>query len=248
MRRLGALLAALAFPVAAAAADVTVFAAASLKEAFDVAASAFQKATGHRVIASYAGSNVLARQIESGAPADVFIAADTDWIEYVLGRGLARPASRVNLLTNELVLIAPAGSAVQVKLVPGVDMLRALGPRRIALADPDVVPAGKYAKLAFIKLGVWGALQLRVAATDNVRAALALVARGETPLGVVYRTDAIADKDVRIVDAFPADTYPPIVYPMVRLKHESAAADELAAWLRGAQARAVFERFGFRAT
>lgn len=248
MRRLGALLVALALPVAAAAADVTVFAAASLKEAFDAAANDFQKATGHRVIASYGGSNVLARQIENGAPADMFIAADADWIEYVLGRGVARPGSRVNLLTNDLVLIAPAGSTVQVKLVPGMDVLRALGPKRIALADPDVVPAGKYAKVAFTRLGVWGALQLRVAATDNVRAALALVARGETPLGVVYRTDAIADKQVRIVDTFPANTHPPIVYPMVRLKHESAAADALAAWLRGAQARAVFERFGFHAT
>jgi molybdate transport system substrate-binding protein len=248
VRRRGALAAALVLSGAAAAADVTVFAAASLREAFDAAASDFQKATGHRVIASYAGSNALARQVESGAPADLFISADADWIDYLERRGLARPGSRVNLLANELVLVAPADSTVQLKLAPGVDMLRALGPKRIALADPDVVPAGKYAKAAFMKLGVWGAVQLRVATADNVRAALALVARGETALGVVYRTDAVADRGVRIVDVFPPGTHPAIVYPMLRLRHESAAADQLAAWLRGMQARAVFQRFGFRAT
>ena len=248
MRRLGALVAALVLSGAAAAADVTVFAAASLREALDAAAGDFQKATGHRVIASYAGSNALARQVESGAPADIFISADADWIDYLERRGLSRPGSRVVLLANDLVLVAPADSTVTLKLAPGVDMLRALGPKRIALADPDVVPAGKYAKAAFMKLGVWGAVQLRVAAADNVRAALALVARGETPLGVVYRTDAAADRGVRIVDVFPPDTHPAIVYPMVRLRHESAAGDQLAAWLRGAQARAIFERFGFRAT
>jgi molybdate transport system substrate-binding protein len=248
VRRLGALLAALALSGAAAAADVTVFAAASLREAFEAAAADFQKTTGNRVIASYAGSNALARQIENGAPADLFISADSDWIDYVEQRSLARAGSRVNLLANDLVLVAPAASKVHLKLAPGVDILRALGPKRIALADPDVVPAGKYAKAAFMKLGVWGALQLRVAAAENVRAALALVARGEVPLGVVYRTDAIADGEVRIVDVFPPDTHPAIVYSMLRLRHESAAAGQLAAWLRGVQARAVFERFGFRAT
>lgn len=248
MRRTGALLAALVFSAAAGAADVTVLAAASLKEAFDTAAGDFQKATGHRVIASYAGSNALARQAENGAPADLLIAADTDWLDYLERRGLVREGSRVNLLTNELVLVAPAASDVHLKLVPGVDILRVLGPKRIALANPDAVPAGRYARAAFMKLGVWGALELRVAATDNVRGALALVARGETPLGVVYRTDAMMESRVRVVDAFPAGTHPPIVYPMVRLRHASAAADQLAAWLRGSEARAIFERFGFRAT
>ena len=247
MTRLAALLLAFLLPAAALAADITVFAAASLKDAFETAARDFERASGDRVIASYAASNALARQVENGAPADLFISADTDWIDYLEKRGLARPGSRVNLLANELVLVAPVNSGVRLKLQPGVDIAFALGPRRIALADPDVVPAGKYAKAAFTKLGVWGALQSRVAAADNVRAALTLVARGEAPLGVVYRTDAIAEKGVRIVDAFPPDTHPAILYPMVRLMRESAAADRFAAWLRGAQARATFERFGFRA-
>jgi molybdate transport system substrate-binding protein len=246
VRRLAALFLAWLLPAAASAADITVFAAASLKEALDAAARDFEKSSGHRVVASYAGSNALARQVENGAPAQVFIAADADWIDYLEQRGFVRPGSRVNLFSNELVLVAPAASDVRLKLGPGMDIGRALGNRRIALANPDAVPAGKYAKAAFMKLGVWGGLQSRVAAADNVRGALALVARGETPLGVVYRTDAMADREVRIVDVFPRESHPAILYPMVRLERESAAADAFAAWLRGAQARATFERFGFR--
>jgi molybdate transport system substrate-binding protein len=247
VRRLAGLVLALVLPAAAAAAEVTVFAAASLRDALDEAALAFQKSSGHRVVASYAGSNTLARQIEKGAPAHLFISADTEWVDELDKRGLVRPGSRVNLVGNELVLIAPAASTVRVKLVPGVDLGGVLGNKRIAIADPDAVPAGKYAKAAFSKLGLWGLVQAHAADTDNVRGALALVARGEAPLGVVYRTDAMEDKAVRIVDAFPPESYPPIVYPMVRLKRDSEAADALAAWLRGAQARATFERFGFRA-
>ena len=245
MRRLAVLVAALVLPGAAAAADATVFAAASLKDAFDAVVAGFRESGGGPVVASYAASNALARQIENGAPADLFISADADWVDYIERRGLARPGSRVDLLANELVLIAPAASPVHMKLREGVDLLGILGTRRIALANPDAVPAGKYAKAAFTRLGIWGALEPRVAAADNVRAALALVARGETPLGVVYRTDAVREKAVRIVDTFPRDTHRPIIYPMVRLKHESAAADRFAAWLRGREARAIFERFGF---
>jgi molybdate transport system substrate-binding protein len=245
VRRLAGLVLALVVPFASAAADVTVFAAASLRNALDAAAASFQRASGHRIVASYAASNALARQVENGAPAHLFISADTDWVEYLEQRGLVRPGSRVNLLANALVLIAPVASDVRMKLVPGVDILGVLRNRRIALADPDAVPAGKYAKAAFTKLGVWGGLEGRVAAADNVRAAMALVARAEAPLGVVYRTDALEDKAVRIVDVFPRDTHPPIVYPMVRLKRESAAADAFAAWLRGDESRSIFGRFGF---
>ncbi len=247
MRNLAAALLCFAFASSALADTVTVFAAASLKEALDHAAKAFESARGHKVVISYAGSNALARQIESGAPADLFLSADADWIDHVEQRGFAVPGSRVNLLGNDLVLIAPAAATTQVKLAPGVSLLPALGHRRIALANPDAVPAGKYAKASLIALGAWSAIEGRIAAADNVRAALALVARGEAPLGVVYRTDALAEKKVRIVDTFPPATHPPIVYPMVRLARSTgAAAPALAAYLASAPARAIFERRGFR--
>jgi molybdate transport system substrate-binding protein len=226
---------------------ILVFAAASLKEALDAAARPFEAATGHRVSASYAASNALAKQIEGGAPASLFISADTDWVDYVEQRHLVVPGSRRDLLGNDLVLIAPARSKAQVKLAPGVSLAALLGDKRIALANPDAVPAGKYARAAFTALGAWGAIEGKVAATDNVRAALALVARGEAPLGVVYRTDAMAEKNVRIVDAFAAGMHPPIVYPMVQLKGAATPASAaLASYLGSAQARAIFESFGFK--
>ena len=176
----------------ALAAGVLVFGAASLKEALDAAARSFESASGHRVSVSYAASNALARQIENGAPADLFISADTDWIDYVERKSLVAPGTRRNLLANDLVLIAPAASTIQLKLAPGVNVAQALGNKRIALANPDAVPAGKYAKAALTALGAWPAVAGKVAAVENVRAALALVARGEAPLGAVYRTDALA--------------------------------------------------------
>ena len=234
--------------LAAGAGSITVFAAASLKEALDAASQPFESATGHRVVVSYAASNALARQIENGAPADLFISADTDWIDHVERKNLAAPASRRNLLANDLVLIAPAASAVQLKLVPGANVAQALGDKRIALANPDAVPAGRYAKAALSALGAWTGIEGKVAAADNVRAALALVARGEAPLGVVYRTDAMAEKNVRVVDTFPVGTHPPIVYPLVRLRRSnSPAAAALATYLVSPEALAVFARFGFRA-
>ena len=248
MRRLAAFALSLALAPAAWADNVIVFAAASLKEALDAAVHSYEAPGGNRVTISYAGSNALARQIESGAPADLFISADTDWIDYVEQRNLVLAGSRRTLLGNDLVLIAPATSRVQVKLMPGANVAAILGDKRIALANPDAVPAGRYARQAFTALGVWSAIERKVAAADNVRAALALVARGETPLGVVYRTDAMAEKNVRVVDAFPAGTHPPIVYPLVVLKRStSPAAAALAAYLGGAEARATFEKFGFRA-
>lgn len=246
-RVLAALLAA-AFALPAAADRVTVFAAASLQEALEANARAFESATRHKVVISYAGSNALARQIENGAPAGLFISADTAWVDYVESKGLALAGSRRNLLANELVLVAPASSLTQLKLAPGVDIAAALGAKRIALANPEAVPAGKYARAALTALGAWDAVAGRVAATDNVRAALALVSRGEAPLGVVYRTDALADQGVRIVDAFPAHTHPPIVYPMVTLrKAGTPAVAALAAYLVSPEARATFGKFGFRA-
>jgi molybdate transport system substrate-binding protein len=247
MRSIAALLLSLALAPAAWADNVTVFAAASLKEALDAAVQSFQASTGNKVVVSYAGSNALAKQIEGGAPADLFISADTDWIDYVEQKGLVAPGSRKTLLGNDLVLVAPTTSNVQVKLAPGVNIAAILGDKRIALANPDAVPAGKYAKQAFTALGAWNAIEGKVAAADNVRAGLALVARGEAPLGVVYRTDAMAEKNVRVVDAFPAGTHPPIVYPMVVLKRSTTpAATALASFLAGAEARATFEKFGFR--
>lgn len=240
---------ALSFTAGTAGAEgVTVFAAASLRESLDAVARAFEASTGHKVAISYAGSNALARQIESGAPADLFISADADWINYVEQRKLVAAGSRRNLLANELVLVAPASSAIRIRLGTGVAIAPALGDRRIALANPDAVPAGKYAKAAFIAMGVWGAIEPRVAAADNTRAALVLVARAQAPLGVVYRTDALAEKNVRIVDTFPTESHPAIVYPMVRLaRSNSAAALALADHLASAPALATFERYGFRA-
>lgn len=245
-------LASLAFVLAAAwtpgarADSVTVFAAASLKESLDAVSKSFEGASGHKVAISYAASNALAKQIENGAPADIFISADLDWVDYVEARNLVAPGSRRNLLANDLVLVAPAASTVQVKVAPGVNVAQVLGDKRIALANPDAVPAGKYAKAAFTSLGAWSAIERKVAAADNVRAALALVARGEAPLGVVYRTDAMAEKNVRVVDTFPAGSHPPIVYPLVQLRRSaSPAAAAFVTHLSSPESRAAFARFGF---
>ena len=248
MRRLAALLALFALAFHARGDNLTVFAAASLKEALDAVVLSYEAASRDKVTVSYAGSNALGRQIENGAPADIFILADTDWIDYVEQRNLVVTGSRTNLLANDLVLIAPAASKIQLKLEPGVDVAAILGASRIAIANPDAVPSGRYAKAAFTTLGAWKAIEGRVAATDNVRAALVLVARGEAPLGVVYRTDALVEKGVRIVAAFPPGSHPPIVYPMVRLKRAtSPSVSALIAFLSSPEARVIFEQFGFRA-
>jgi molybdate transport system substrate-binding protein len=246
MRRLAALLLCLALP-AAHAQTALVFAAASLKEALDEAATAFALGRAGRVQVSYAASSVLARQITRGAPADLFIPADDDWADYVEKSGAAAPGARRNIAANELVLIAPSKSAAKVRLAPGVDLAPALGKGRLALADPGSVPAGRYGKASLEALGAWAGVEKRIAAADNVRAALALVARGEAPLGIVYRTDALAEKGVRIVDTFPPGTHPPIVYPMVMLRRSSTpVARAFAGYLTTAEARSIFERHGFR--
>jgi molybdate transport system substrate-binding protein len=230
----------------AVAETITVFAAASLKEALDAAVKPFESRAGHRVAISYAASNALAKQVEAGAPASIFISADTDWIDYVESRGLAVAGSRVNLLANDLVLIAPASSATALRIAPGFDLARALGKGRLAIANPSSVPAGKYARAALSALGAWNGVEARLAPAENVRAALAFVARGEAPLGIVYRTDAMAEKAVRIVDAFPPGTHPPIVYPLVLLKGATSATRALAAHLAAPDTRATWEHFGFR--
>ena len=230
----------------AVAADVTVFAAASLKEALDEQAKAFASRSGDKIVVSYAGSNALAQQIERGAGADLFLSADLDWMNYLDERKLIAPGTRINLLRNTLVLVAPVDSKATLKIAPGFGLGSALRNDRLAMANPDSVPAGKYGKIALEKLGVWSDVSAKVARTDNVRAALTLVSRGEAPFGIVYATDASADKRVRIVDTFPADAYPPIVYPAaVVAASQSPATRPFLDYLRSAAARSVWEKYGF---
>jgi len=237
----------LLMPAAAHAADVTVFAAASLKEAMDDQARQF-KARGDNVVVSYAASNALAKQIEAGAPADLFISADVDWMDYLERRRLLAPNTRATLLKNTLVLIAPAASTVALNVGPGFGIAAALAGEKLAMANPDSVPAGKYGKSALDALGVWPSVEKHVARTENVRAALALVSRGEAALGIVYRTDARADNGVRIVGTFPANTHAPIVYPVAVLADSrSAAARPLLDYLRSPAARTIWEKYGFLA-
>jgi molybdate transport system substrate-binding protein len=228
------------------AANVIVFAAASLKESMDEQARRFESATGNTVVVSYAATNALAKQIEAGAPADVFISADVDWMDYVQQRGLVTPQTRVEVLRNALVLVAPVASHVGLKVMPGFGIATALGGGRLAIANPDSVPAGRYAKAALESLGVWASVESRIARTENGRAALALVSRGEAPLGIVYRTDALADKSVRIVDTFPSETHPPIIYPAaIVATSKSNAARSLLDYVRSDTARSIWQRFGF---
>src|SRR5262245_49494158 len=185
--------------------DVLVFAAASLKEVLDEIVAAAQPSIDGTIRVSYAASSALARQIEAGAPAHLFISADTEWMDYLAGQNLIQSATRVDLVGNSLVLIAPAAEPVRLKIEKGFGLAAALGSGRLAVADPAAVPAGKYARAALKSLGVWNSIADRLAPADNVRSALALVARGEAPLGIVYRTDALVEPKVRIVDAFPKD-------------------------------------------
>lgn len=230
----------------AVAADVLVFAAASLKDALDAQAKAFTAATGGKVVASYGASNALAKQIEAGAPADLFISADLEWMDYVDRRKLAMPGTRVDLLRNALVLVAPAASTSTLKIAPGFALASALGGEKLAMANPDSVPAGKYGKAALEYLGAWAGVQRQVARAENVRAALVLVSRREAPFGIVYATDAIADPGVRVVDTFPPASHPPIVYPAAILaSSKSAAAKPFLDYLKSAQAKPVWEKYGF---
>lgn len=231
---------------AAAAKDVVVFAAASLKNALDEASAAYEKEAGVKALISYAASSTLAKQVESGAPADIFISADLDWMDYLQKRNLIKPESRLTLLGNKLVLIAPANSAGRIDIAPGFALADVLGNERLAMADPSAVPAGKYGKAALEKLGVWAAVSIKVAPAEDVRSALLVVSRGETPLGIVYASDAAADKGVRVVAVFPEDSHPPIVYPAALLaSSDNPASTAFLDYLRSDKARSFFERQGF---
>ena len=245
--RLAATLLALCLaPVGAGAGEVTVFAAASMKTALDEIAARYAEETGNRLVASLAASSALARQIQQGAPADVFVSASTDWMDALEADGLIDPASRFDLLGNRIVLVAHGAGAPQVAVAPGMDLAGMLGDGRLSMAMVDSVPAGVYGKAALVSLGVWDAVAPKVAQADNVRAALALVSTGEAPFGIVYATDAAADPGVSVVATFPADTHPPIVYPAARVAaSDNPLAADLLAYLRGPAARAAFERQGF---
>lgn len=224
---------------------VLVFAAASLQTALDELVGPVQRVTGARLRVSYAASSALARQIESGAPAHLLISADLEWMTYLADRNLVRAQSRVNLLGNRLVLIAPRAKPATLKIAPGFALPAALGRERLAMANPVSVPAGKYARAALIALGVWDSVAGKIAAAENVRGALLLVSRGEAPLGIVYRTDAHADPGVVIVDTFAEGTHPPIVYPAALTQESSPAAARVLEFLKTDAARAVFEKHGF---
>lgn len=225
---------------------VTAFAAASLRDGFGAVGSAFERSTGIDVRTSYASSGTLARQIARGAPADVFLSADPLWMDYLQERDAIVRASRFDLLTNRLVLVAPAGSDVTLAIGPGFPLARTLGEGRLAIGHPGHVPAGAYGRKALESLGVWEAVEPKLARAPDVRSALALVTRARAPLGIVYRSDAVASQRARLVDTFPAGSHPPIVYPVARVRGADAAAVErLLAFLRGDGARRLFARAGF---
>ena len=227
-------------------ADTTVYAAASMKNALDEINRSWTKQSSAKVVVSYAGSSALARQIEKGAPADIFVSADLDWMDYLAQRKLVNDGSRVNLLRNELVLIAPAKAKISVELRRGLKLGDLLGNDRLSMADPAHVPAGKYGKAALESLGLWPQVADKLARGENVRTALNFVARGEAPLGIVSRTDATAEDKVRVVAAFPADSHPPIVYPAALLANsKNAEAAAFFAYLKSSAAMGVFRKHGF---
>lgn len=236
----------LSAPAAGATEGVTVFAAASLKTALDAVSAAWTAQTQKTARISYAASSSLAKQIEQGAPADLFFSADLDWMEFLGQRQLIDTASVTALLGNDIVLIAPKDSNVTARLEPGVPLVELLGGGRLALADVKAVPAGKYAKAALQSLGAWDSVESHIAQAENVRAALKLVATGEAPLGVVYRTDAEAEPAVRQVAVFPAGSHPPIVYPVALVSaSRNPDANEFLAFLKTPEAAAIFRAQGF---
>jgi len=233
-------------PARLAARSPLVLAAASLQEAMTDAAAAWAARRHERPVLSFAGSSALARQIEAGAPADLFVSADEAWMDHVARKGLIRPGTRADFLSNRLVLIAPAGSRTALSIDRKFPLARALGAGRLAMADPDAVPAGKYGAAALARLGVWDAVKNRVARAENVRAALALVERGEAPLGIVYATDAAASAKVRVVGTFPAGSHPPITYPIATLKAATSRDTEaFRRFLLSREGKAIFARRGF---
>jgi molybdate transport system substrate-binding protein len=235
---------ALAVPPEVRADGLTVFAAASLKNAIDDIADAWKAAGGAPVAASYASSSTLAKQIEQGAPADVFISADEQWMSYLAARMLVTPPH--DLLTNRLVLISAKANPIDIDIEPGMDLVTPLAGGRLAVGDPSNVPAGIYAKEALQKLGVWSAVEPHLAPAADVRAALVLVSRGEVPLGIVYETDALVDPGVRIAGIFPEESHTPIRYPVAAVASRiSPDGARFIAFLDSPTARAIFKRYGF---
>jgi len=235
----------LAMP-AAAAEKVTVFAAASLKNALDAANAAWQAESGNETAVSYAASSALAKQIEAAAPADLFISADLAWMDYVGEKKLIKDDTRSNLLGNRIVLVAPKGKAEAVDIKEGFDLAGLVGDGKLAMGAVDSVPAGKYGKAALEKLGVWSSVEGKVAGAESVRAALALVSRGEAPYGIVYETDAAADPGVAVVGTFPEESHPPIIYPVAILSEsQSPAAAAYLDFLKSEKAAPFFTQQGF---
>jgi molybdate transport system substrate-binding protein len=227
--------------------SLTVFAAASMKNALDDIDAAYTAKTGVKIVASYAASSALARQIEQGAPADIFASADTDWMDYSIGKKTINEPTRVNLLGNSIVLIAPKDSKVDnVTIGQGFDLAKLAGDGKVAMGDVKSVPVGKYAEAALQKLGSWQAANPKFAMMENVRAALALVARGEAVLGIVYTTDAKVEPGVKIVGTFPADSHPTIIYPVAATTIAKPEAADYLVFLRSSAAKTIFEKYGFR--
>jgi molybdate transport system substrate-binding protein len=240
------LLGAAVSPAGAEDKTITVFAAASMKNALDEIDAAYTAKTGVKFSVSYAASSVLAKQIEQGAPADVFISADTDWMDYATAKKTINEPTRVNLLGNSIVLIAPKDSEIDnVDIGPGFDLAKLAGDGKIATGDVKSVPVGKYAKAALEKLGAWQAAEPKFAMAESVRAALTLVARGEATLGIVYSTDAKVEPGVKIVGTFPADSHPAIIYPVAAAAAAKPEAKEYLDYLHSAAAKAVLEKYGF---
>jgi molybdate transport system substrate-binding protein len=240
-------LASAASPASAQEKTLTVFAAASMKNALDDIDAAYTAKTGVKVNASYAASSALAKQIEQGAPADVFVSADTDWMDYAIKQKNINEATRVNLLGNSIVLIAAKDSKIDnVNIGPGFDLAKLAGDGRIATGDVKAVPVGKYAKAALEKLGAWQAAEPKFAMAESVRAALTLVARGEAVLGIVYSTDAKVEPGVKIVGTFPADTHPPIIYPVAATTTAKPETAEYLNFLKSSTAKTILEKYGFR--
>ena len=236
--------------VAAHAADephaVLVFGASSLTNVVDELDRAFTAKTEVPVKASYAASSVLAKQIEAGAPADVFFSADTDWVDYLDQRKLLKSGTRRNVVGNRLVLIAPSDSPVKIQIAPHFDLAGALRDGRLATGDPDSVPVGKYAQAALTKLGVWDQVSSKLVRAENVRAALAFVARGEAVLGIVYETDAKAENSVKVVGVFPADPHPPITYPIALTINAQPDAAKFEAFVTSEAGLKIFRKYGFQ--
>jgi len=235
-----------ALPTRAQEKTITVFAAASLKNALDDANTAFSKASGIKVVVSYAATSALVKQIEAAAPADVFLSADLRWMDYAAQNKLIKVETRVNLLGNKLVLIAPKDSRLDMVAVStGFDIAKLAGDGRIALANVTAVPAGRYAKAALESLGAWPAAESKLAQAENVRAALAFVARGETPIGIVYATDARIDPGVKIVGTFPDGSHPPITYPVAATINARPETARYLSFLRTSGAKSIFDAYGF---